>query len=302
MKTNKEIDVELVRIEGDLAPFVMVDYLDRDAHEYSGLLLIDSGSTANILSHEMSNFIGKLSMLDDQGATISSIGPEVMDVDQVKFSFALGGVQFHETFFLSSRQIPCSVKGMKVLGLLGNQFMQQHNLVLDFSDYTLHTSRIGPDNLAISDCAFFFPMEIGLRYYGLPVVSVSQNGKELVTLVDSGSTSNMISCYSLAENKFRHKLLESKDVINNITGSVEVNEAIVWFTMLSLDTNDVYEVSRRDHFFVLPCNVMATEEGNSVANEEQIPPIEVLIGCPFMAKEGWTLDFGAKIMYKLKAA
>ena len=58
MKTKKEIDVELVRIEGDLAPFVMVDYLDRDAHEYSGLLLIDSGSTANILSHEMSNFIG----------------------------------------------------------------------------------------------------------------------------------------------------------------------------------------------------------------------------------------------------
>ena len=32
------------------------------------------------------------------------------------------------------------------------------------------------------------------------------------------------------------------------------------------------------------------------------PIVETLIGSQFMAKEGWVLDFEAKIMYKLRAA
>lgn len=300
MKTEKEINVEMVRMEGDLAPFVTVDYMDKDAHEHSGLLLLDTGSTVNILSPEMANHIGSLSKLDEK-ATISAFGPDVMDADLVKFSFALGGIQFHETFCLSNRKFPCSVVGMKVLGLLGNPFMQLHNLVLDYSNYTLHTSKISPDNLSISDCSFFFPMEIGLKHYGLPVISVSQNEKELVTMVDTGASTNMISSQALAENHFKHERLDGNDFIKNITGNVEADKAKVWFSMLSLTTDDVCKLSRKDLFYILPYNVTTPEESDCDTDGNQLPPIEVVIGSPFMAKERWILDFGAKIMYKLKA-
>ena len=146
-------------------------------------------------------------------------------------------------------------------------------------------------------------MEIGLNFYGLPVLSVKQNGKELVTLIDSGATGNMIAGKALSDNKFIYQCLDEKDVMINVAGTVPVDEAVVWFTMLSLvNNNDVCEISRCDNFNILPCNVFTPNEGVCDTNGDQLPPIEVLIGAPFIAKEGWTLDFGAKIMYKLKVA
>lgn len=285
---------------GDVAPFVQVDYMDKDAHEHTGIILLDSGSTANILSPEMANCIGQLCKLEAKD-TISSIAEEVMDVDKVKFSFAFGGFQFHETFCISRQKLPIPVKGMKVVGILGNQFLQKHQLVIDYSDHTLHTSMVSPHNLSSSDCSFFFPMEIGLKYYGLPVLPVKQNGRELVTLVDSGAIGNMITKKALVDNEFKCLYYNEKDTMMGITGEVDVEEAHVRFNMLSIDGDDVCEVSRHDRFSVLPCNIFTFEE-ECDENGEQMPPIEVLIGSPFMAKEGWILDFGAKIMYKLKAA
>ena len=53
MKIEKDIRVEMVRMEGDVAPFVQVDYMDKDAQDHTGLMLLDSGSTVNVLSSEM---------------------------------------------------------------------------------------------------------------------------------------------------------------------------------------------------------------------------------------------------------
>lgn len=301
MKKENDIRVEMIRMEGDLAPFVEVDYVDKYAQEHTGLMLLDSGSTANILSPEVADGIGELCKIMD-GITISSISQEIMDLNQVRFSFVLGGNQFHETFCISNNPLPITVKGMTVIGLLGNQFLQQHRLVIDYNDYVLHTSEINPNNLSISDCAFFFPMEIGLKFYGLPVLSVVQNGVELVTLVDTGSTSNMIANQALLDNKFKCKRLKGKDVMTGVTGQVDVDDAKVWFNMLTLEDNNVGELSRCAHFKVLPFSVFTLPDGTCDSNGEQLPPIEVLLGSPFMAKERWTLDFGAKIMYKLKAA
>jgi hypothetical protein len=39
MKIEKDIRVEMVRMEGDVAPFVQVDYMDKEAQEHTGLML-----------------------------------------------------------------------------------------------------------------------------------------------------------------------------------------------------------------------------------------------------------------------
>lgn len=299
-KEKNDIRVEMLRVEGDYAPFVQVDYMDKYAQEHTGLLLLDSGSSCNLLSCEMADSIGMLCKLEDDGATITAVTLETMDVDNAKFSFVLGGRMFHETFYQSKQQLPISVKGMNVIGIVGICFFQKHNLVIDYSDYTLHTSNVSPENLKISDCDFFFPMEIGLKYYGMPVLSVKQNGKEIVTLLDSGADGNMIAEKTLSDNNFEYQDLNERDFIYGVAGSVEVGGAVVGFNIVSVMEDDLCEISLKDYFSVLPDYLFASEIDDCDSNGDQLPPIEVALGSPFMAGNGWVLDFGAKIIYQLK--
>lgn len=303
MKDENNIRVELVRMEGDVAPFVQVNYVGKDGQELTGLLLLDSGSNENILSPDVADSIGPLSTIEDSTKHITSISQEVMVAKQVRFSFVLGDSRFDETFCLSNEPLQIPVKGMTVIGILGNVFMQQQRLVIDYSDYTLHSSEISPDNFSISDCAFFFPMKAGLKIYGIPVVPIMQNGVELVTLVDTGATSNLIANQALTDYEFKCERMDSKDVIMGVKGRVDAEDAMVWFTLLSLNGNDsVAELSCCAYFKILSHNILTLPEEACDTNGRSFPPIEVLIGAPFMARQGWILDFGAKIIYKRKVA
>lgn len=173
MKENS-MEVKMFRVVDDVAVFVQVAYMDKDAQELDGLFLLDSGSTFNILSNIMSDRIGKLCKLGEK-TSILSIAQEVIAAENARFS--LGGKQFTEAFSVSAQCLPVNVKGMDVIGILGIPFFIRHRLVIDYHNYTLHTSEASPDNLCITDCEFFFPMEIGLHFNYLPVLSIKQNGK-----------------------------------------------------------------------------------------------------------------------------
>ena len=97
-KEMNNIRVKIIRMEGDIAPFVEVDYIDKYAQEHTGLMLVDSGSTANVLSCDMADSIGELCKTNDEASTITSIANKAMKTENVKFSFALGGEMFHTTF------------------------------------------------------------------------------------------------------------------------------------------------------------------------------------------------------------
>ena len=85
-------------------------------------------------------------------------------------------------------------------------------------------------------------------------------------------------------------------------GSLEVKEAKIEFGLLTLKEGYTDEIKRKDEFKVFPHIVKKPIEGTYDDGDDQPDSIEALIGTPFMAKEGWTLDFGEMIIYKLKAA
>ena len=302
MKKEKDIRVEMIRMEGDVAPFVQVEYMDKNAHEHTGLLLLDSGSTVNLLSSEMARHIGELCLLEDEYTEVSSITPNKKDFDNVRFSFALGGKVFKDTFCLCDKPMLIDVKDMEVIGLVGTKFLRDYHLVIDYGDFTLHSSHVNPDNLAIADCDFFFPMEIGLKYYQLPVLSVKQKGKDLVALLDTGSADNAIAKQTLTENEFKCQYLKEKGIMETLTGEVCVDSALASFNMLSLEEDGIREILGYDKFKVLPHYIYPSHTFEGEAGEEQVPPIELLIGAAFMASEGWSLDFGAQVIYRLKVA
>ena len=301
MKKEKNIRVEMVRMEGDAAPFVEVGYVDKNAEEHTGLLMLDSCSMGNILCPEMADCIGMLSKIEGEGTRLYSIAHETIEADNVRFSFAMGGSIWSDIFCITPRPLPVKVKGMNVLGILGIRFLTQFRLVIDYGDYTLHTSEVNHENFASTDCDFFFPMEIGLKYYGLPVVCVRQNGKEIVTLVDTGATNNMITRTSLEEKAFDCKLLHDKDVMQGVTGNVEVDLARVGFQLVSLIGDEEVEIACRARFAVTPDYIYEPkEEYCEMSGKEVPPPVEMLLCAPFIANKRWALDFGSKNIYKRK--
>lgn len=301
MEKEKNINVEILRVEGDLDPFVKVDYMDKDAQEHTGLMILDSCSNLNFLSKEMIDCVGTLCKQEGEATNILTATGEEVAARVVWFSFVLGGVQFHEKFCINDNHFPEMGGEFPIIGIIGNEFMQQYRLAIDYSNFTLHTSHVSPDNLAISDCGFFFPIATGLKNYNVPVLCMGQGDLEIIAMADTAATDNVISAPALSDDGFHAEYLGNTDIINGLTGSIEAKDAVLDFDLLTLREEDDDTIPFKDVFNVHPQYLIEPAEGVCDENGEQLPPVEALISSPFMAKEGWVLDFGAKIIYKRKA-
>jgi len=302
MKEKKDIiKVDMIRVAGDAAPFILVAYVDKDANEHQGVMLIDSGSGQNILSCEMTNQLAPLCKREGETSSITTVSSDVVTMNKVNFSFVMGGKQFHEVFCISGNVLPVRKLGnFPVVGVLGNYFLLKHGLVIDFSDYTLHTSTITEDNFSISDCEFFFPMEKGMKYFGLPIVLLSNSEEAALAIADTGASHNQIASLTIDELGMDCNYLGEKDLVEGIGGSIEAEEAHVKFNLGSLTEDGGVEIPCQEPFKVSPNFFLTPKEGHCDENGEQLPPLEALIGSPFMAREKWVLDFDTLIIYKLR--
>ena len=163
---EKSISVNIFRVVDDLCPFVQIDYMDKYAEEHTGLMILDSGSTVNVLSKHMVEQISELCKIHNETTEVLTVTNELIATDSVRFSFVFGGIQYCDKFCIYEDYQCEKVEDIPIIGILGNEFMQKHSLVIDYNEYTLHSSNATPENLNISECDFFFPMGIGLDYYG----------------------------------------------------------------------------------------------------------------------------------------
>ena len=297
MRKTKDINVEMYRVVEDLNPFIKVDFMDKNGQEKSALMLLDSGSNTNFLTNEAARYIGDLRRYEDTEMEITDSVGEVIMADYGRFSFSFGGKQFSEDFGIKSNCNLGNVGDMPIIGLLGNIFMQQHGLVIDYSDYTVHTSDIVRTGIYFSDCDFVFSMEIGLKNYGVPVLAIHHDGTDVAAIADTGSTANVVSTKCINNCKLNCDFSDEIYTLRGLKGSSEAKWANVHFNLLSLREKGVESVPFHDSFMVIDHSVA---EGY-IFNENQLQPIEGLIGSPFMAKQGWTLDFAQKVIYKRKS-
>ena len=296
MKKENDIRVEMFRVVDDLNPFIKVDYVDRDAQEHTALMILDSGSNVNLLSCEADRYIGIMCRYDDAELEITDSVGETMIADFVHFSFSFGGEQFNEDFGIDKDCHLGNVEDLPIIGLLGNKFMQQHGLVIDYSDYTVHTSDIHLTGLCASYCDFIFPMETGLKNYGLPVLAIHHDETDAAVLADTGSSANVVSTQCISQCDLKCEYKDENETLNGLKGTSEARWANVSFNLLTLREDCAESIPFHDSFMVINHPVA---EGY-VFNDDVSQPIEGLIGSPFMAKEGWTLDFAQKVIYKRK--
>lgn len=300
MKKSKSIDVKLFRIEGDLVPFVEVSYLDKQNKNSKGLFLIDSASTDNFLSKEIVDKAVEIRKIEGKKTNIQTIANEFISAENVNFSFCIGEHPLQDVFCIATKAFPARVVGEEVLGILGLKFLRTYAMVLDYSNFTLHTSCLDQASFNPAECEYFFPMQLGLDYYGLPVVCLKQNGKEIVTLIDTGATNNIIAEKTVTENSFICTRLQEKEIINGISGSFEAENAIIRFNLMSLTAEESTEIEKRGRFSISPHYIYQPSQDECKSAGEQLPPIEGLLAAPFIAENRWVMDFKAGIVYKNK--
>lgn len=305
MKKENKISVKMYRVVGDLAPIVRVDYVDKDAQKHSALMILDTCSTVNVLSSKMANCIEFHSKKDNANEEIITSTNTVVSLNSADLSFAFGGEQFHETFFINDHCLPHIQGELPLIGILGNKFMLKHRLVIDYSDFTIHNSNANPENLAVSDCDLFVPMGYGLVYYGIPLLAMTHGEKQVFTMADTGASFNIIAKQTITDNGFECQYLGETDSISGLSGSeTEAEDAMVKYMIETMKDGDgsLGEISYCSQFKVIPHNPYTLPQGSCDKNGEPLPPVEAIISSPFMAKEGWVLDFGADIIYRRKSA
>ena len=300
---SKSIKVKMFRIVGDLAPLVRVDYIDKDAQEHSGLMILDSCSTVNVLSSEMANCIGILGKKDNEIEDVITSTNIVVSLNRADFSFAFGGVQFHETFCINDHRLPHIKGDLPLVGILGNKFMLKHRLVIDYGDYTIHNFNANPELFSVSDCDLFVPMGYGLVYYGIPLLAMALGDKQVLSMVDTGASFNIIAKQTITDSGIECQYLGDTDSISGLGGSkTEAEDAIVKYKIETLRDGDgsLDEISFCSQFKVIPHYPYTLPHRRCDKEGLPLPPVEAIISSPFMAKEGWVLDFGADIVYKRK--
>ena len=296
MKNEKIISVEMYRVVGDLNPFIKVDFVDKDAQEHTALMLLDSGSNVNLLSSGADRYIGDLCRHDDTELEITDSVGETIIADYVHFSFAFGGKQFNEDFGIDKDCHLGNVEDLPIIGLLGIKFMQQHELVIDYSDFTVHTSDIHQTGLCASECGFLFPMEIGLKNYGIPVLAIHHEEMDAAIIADTGSSSNVVSTHCISQCHLTCDYKGETDTMRGLKGRLEAQWADVRFQLLTMQEDDTDGIPFNDSFLVVNHSIA---KGSDFGKNE-LQPIEGIVGSPFMAKHGWLLDFAQKVIYKRK--
>jgi hypothetical protein len=146
-------------------------------------------------------------------------------------------------------------------------------------------------------------MGYGLVYYGIPLLAMIQGEKQIFTMADTGASFNVIAKQTINVNGFEYQYMGETDSISGLCGSeTEAENAIVRFKLETMKGGDgaFDDISYNSQFKVIPHYPYTLPQGSSDKNGLLLPPVEAIISSPFMAKEGWVLDFGADIVYKRK--
>ena len=90
--------------------------------------------------------------------------------------------------------------------------------------------------------------------------------------------------------------MDETDSPKGLLGSDEAKWANTSFHLLTLRENSAEGIPFQDFFMVINQPIAETH----VINNQQIQSIEGRIGSPFMAMQGWTLDFAQRVIISVK--
>ena len=290
------IEQQLYKGTAGPSPIVKISYVSKCGKTAEGLVILDSCCSDNALSSTFADAAGV--SFTEEGTEIYTLGDQMVAAKVGQFNFSIGEESFSEKFNIQKD----TIFDYPIIGILGNVFMQKCNLVIDYASRCVHNHPVTPATLRIADCNFFFPMQIGLVNYGIPVVAmVDRNGKARVMMTDSGSTNNVITQDALVKSGFSFEKTGEKDTLTTIAGVSDSEIVIMDFNLVSSSESEAgtKNLFYRDVFQMVDLPYILSGHCSEDGIEDPLgQDIDGVIGSAFMEKQCWVLDFGAKLVYQ----
>lgn len=281
-------------------PFVKAAFKGKDGKVYIGLMLIDTGSVDNILNKSV------LPLLDDsitnkgKSKRIYSLDTIGSICQEVEFEFKMRKEIFSDKFYVNDSSV--FDVGAGFIGIIGNRFLINNELTLDYSTGTLHSSNEFTGSPL--DYEFFFPMEFGFKQYGIPVVGLICKDCNLVMLVDSGANNTIITEHALEEAGIFFEKDGQKGIVSGFDyKEMETTIGKANFSFFSVGGTDEEPkiCNYSDNIQILQKQKYIMDNQKTPEGEEQMPVSGLLSSC-FMQEHKWILDFKNGIIYSHKTA
>lgn len=281
-----------------VCPFVKAAFKGKDGNAYIGIMLIDTGSNDCLLNKSI------LPLMDDsivkikegKSQKISGLNKEGCICQEAEFKFKMGNEVFTETFYVGD-VINFDHVVNNFIGIIGNRFLTEHELTLDYSTRSLYSSKeFSGDPL---DYEFFFPMEFGMKQYGLPVVGLICNDMDLVMLVDSGANKTILTEHAMKEAGISADATGEKESILGFDNkSVEATIAEANLSLLSIGgTEEEPKICNYKDSIQVIHKYKYIMDNLKDHDGEEIMPISGMLSSRFMHDHKWVLDFSHWIMY-----
>lgn len=277
-------------------PFVEGAFRCKNGKYLDGYFLIDSGSSQNVLNGRVQRLLNEDCIIKSSHK-ITSVDNEGEVCPMANIDIALDECKCNETFCISNGLNYNDLFGRnRIIGILGSNFLLKHDLSLNFQDKCLCTSAI--DEHDDAPLSFIFPMDYGLKTYGVPVVGFVKDDNEYLCIADSGCNESTIAQYSVEDGMTMISKSEEKNYVTSINGTSQTSIAKVKFNLLSLGKKkgETTLIEAEDYINILPDRRYIATNDN-----ENIPSLSGLLSTRFMLSQKWILDYKLRIIYAYAA-
>lgn len=292
-----KFETKLKTLKTNNSPLIKAAFQGKDGNVYFGIILIDTGSFDCILNKSVLQLLDESAVRKGEKQYITSIYGDGNECQAVDFTFKMGhNHEFNDVFYVNDT-FDFNLIQDGVIGLVGSKFLMKHRLTLDYANETLHTTK-GTYTMP-NDCEFFFPMEFGLKNYGLPVVGIISGENEYVMLTDSGADRSIMTRHMVDEAGMSCE----KDIGNGfvtIFSSRKMKTTVkkVKFNLLSVGgTEDDPKLYPCEDYVLIIDEHPYIQENLKDSEGEELLPISGMLSNAFMHEHKWILDFGTGMIY-----
>lgn len=287
------VNIPFFQMRGVNVPLIEGTFRNKDGKMTPCYFQIDTGSVFNILNPAIMDWIDKR-CITTETRHVYAMDEESQDLPLAFLKIGVGEECSTEHFCVSDTTIFTEYFGdLRIVGILGSNYLLTHELVVDFEQQRLRSFST-QDTTDFNEMAYVFPMEIGLKYYGVPMVGIVKEDNVLMFVADSGCDFCTITKYTLDNGAIQYEILPEERERSFIDGKTNTTFSKMKFNLMEYDVSngDFITTEKEDAF-----EVITDMDFIGSVDNESAPPISGLFSTGYMLKHKWILDYKRQIIY-----
>lgn len=202
--------------------------------------------------------------------------------------FKINDKKFKHSFLLHAKKTWRNIEDNSIVGIIGVDFLSKYKCVIDYhNDLFTWSNKIKQPR----DTKFSYPIHIGCRKIGVPIVGMGHVDSSVCCIIDTGANVNIISKDALIECTSINKSLSNRAMLDILGCNCLAYPYQVSFTLACSSQYKVSEVS-----YSCLCYASNALDKILLSISEQLL-VGAILGNDFLRKHQWIINFSSNIMY-----